>query len=29
VLSQFPNSPFIVPAQHFLGELAELEKAGS
>jgi outer membrane protein assembly factor BamD len=29
VLTQYPNSPFIVPAQHFLGELAELEKAGS
>jgi outer membrane protein assembly factor BamD len=29
VLSQYPNSPFTVPAKHFLGELAELEKAGS
>jgi len=29
VLSQFPNSPFVVPAHHFLGELAELDKAGS
>ncbi len=29
VLTQYPHSPFTVPARHFLGELAELEKAGS
>jgi hypothetical protein len=28
MLSRYPNSPFIVPAQRFLGELAVLEKAG-
>jgi outer membrane protein assembly factor BamD len=29
LLTEYPNSPFVVPARHFLGELAELEKAGS
>jgi outer membrane protein assembly factor BamD len=29
VLSQYPNSPFIVPAHKFLGEIAELEAQSS
>jgi outer membrane protein assembly factor BamD len=28
MLSRYPGSPFVVPAQRFLGELAVLEKAG-